>query len=134
MVHSLGQFALNSVYFPLEPGVATLAYSMVLWEKVDAYYILVDAIDGPLLWRKNITPSKRKPPPITFTLTIVQGPLSPTNALARVQASGSAINRTTVTLIGNEPPDTFNNLGWMPMAGISRRVTMSTCGLDLVCV
>ena len=35
--------------------MATLAYSMVLWEKVDAYYIIVDAIDGTLLWRKNIT-------------------------------------------------------------------------------
>ena len=41
------------VYFPIEPGVATLAYSMVLWEKVDAYHIIVDAIDGTLLWRKK---------------------------------------------------------------------------------
>ena len=34
------------VYFPLEPGVATLAYSLVLWQPVKAYYMIVDAQTG----------------------------------------------------------------------------------------
>ena len=114
MVHSLGRFAPELVYFPLEPGVATFAYSMVLWEKVDAYYIIVDAIDGTLLWRKNITDHQTQTATYSVYTDDSPGPLSPSNALARaliLQAAG--INRTTVTLIGNEPPNTFNNLGWM---------------------
>jgi Zn-dependent metalloprotease len=43
------------VYFPLAPGLATLAYSMTLRQDIAAYYILVDANTGRLLWRKNIT-------------------------------------------------------------------------------
>ena len=30
-------------YFPLEPGVVTEAWSMVLWQETPAYYVFVDA-------------------------------------------------------------------------------------------
>src|SRR5262245_35055153 len=43
------------VYFLLAPGRLMLAYSMVLWQPNEAYYVLVDAETGALLWRKNIT-------------------------------------------------------------------------------
>jgi Fungalysin metallopeptidase (M36)/Bacterial TSP3 repeat len=100
------------VYFPLEPGLATLAYSLILWVDVDAYYILVDANDGTLLWRKNIVDHQTQ----TATFGIYDrgspAPLAPSTILpGGAQAPGVA--RTTVTLIGNEPPYTFNSLGWI---------------------
>src|SRR5262249_10943085 len=42
-------------YFPLGPGLATLAYDVVLTEQSNAWYIFVDAYDGTLLFRKNLT-------------------------------------------------------------------------------
>ena len=104
---------------------------MVLWEKVDAYYILVDAIDGTLLWRKNITDHQTQTASYSVYTDDSPGPLSPTNALPGTNTQAAGINRTTVTLIGNEPPNTFNNLGWM-----TDGVNMTTgnnvdCGLDL---
>ena len=119
------------VYFPLEPGVATLAYSMVLWEKVDAYYVLVDAIDGTLLWRKNITDHQTQTATYTVYTDDSPGPLSPSNALPGTNTQASGINRTTVTLIGNEPPNMFNNLGWMTDGGNTTTGNNVDCGLDL---
>ncbi len=43
------------VYFPLGPGALELAWSMTLWGNPDAYYTLVSATDGTVLFRKNIT-------------------------------------------------------------------------------
>ena len=101
------------VYFPIEPGVLTLAYSMVLWEKVYAYYVLVDANDGTLLWRKCITAHQTQPATYNVYTDDSPAPLSPTNALPGSGLQGAGIARTNVTLIGNEPPNTFNNLGWI---------------------
>ena len=101
------------VYFPIDPGVATLAYSMVLWEKVDAYYVVVDAIDGRCSGARTSPTIRRSPRPTTSTTRIVRAPLSPTNAPARFEqfrARPSAAR--TVTLIGNEAPNAGqNNLG-----------------------
>jgi hypothetical protein len=119
------------VYFPLEPGVATLAYSMVLWENVDAYYILVDAIDGTLLWRKNITDHQTQSATYTVYTDDSPGPLSPSNALPGTNTQASGINPTTVTLIGNEPPNTFNNLGWMTDGMNTTTGNNVDCGLDI---
>jgi extracellular elastinolytic metalloproteinase len=119
------------VYFPLEPGVATLAYSMVLWEKVDAYYVLVDAMDGVLLWRKNITDHQTQTATYNVYTDDSPGPLSPSNALPGTNTQASGINRTAVTLIGNEPPNTFNNLGWMTDGVNTTTGNNVDCGLDL---
>lgn len=43
------------VVFPLGEGAATLAWSMVLWGPEQAYYVVVGAQDGTLLFRKSIT-------------------------------------------------------------------------------
>src|SRR5262249_28493720 len=45
----------EAIYFPVEQGSLTKAWSMVLWEDNPAYYTIVSANDGALLWRKNIT-------------------------------------------------------------------------------
>ena len=111
-----GQFAwpttAEKMYFPTEPGVARLAWRVLLWEEVAAYYVIVDAETGTMLWRKNITEDQTQ----TATYNIynddspapfVPGPTTLSGAQAPL------INRTDVTLIGNEPPNTFNNLGWL---------------------
>ncbi len=101
------------VYFALEPGVATLAYSVILWERVDAYYILVDATDGTLLWRKNIVDHQTQSATYGVYTTDSPAPLSPTTILPGPGTQAPGIARSLVTLIGNEPPNTFNNLGWI---------------------
>lgn len=119
------------VYFPVEPGVLTLAYSMVLWEKVYAYYILVDANDGTLLWRKCITAHQTQPATYNVYTDDSPGPLSPTNALPGSGIQGAGIARTDVTLIGNEPPNTFNNLGWITDGMNLTDGNNVQCGLDI---
>ncbi len=111
-----GQFAWPTVaekmYFPTEPGVVRLAWRVLMWEEVAAYYVIVDAQTGTMLWRKNIVEDQTQ----TATYNIYQddspapfvpGPTSPAGLQAPL------INRTSVTLIGNEAPNTFNNFGWM---------------------
>jgi hypothetical protein len=74
----------EKVYFPIEIGVVRTAWRFFLWEKVNAYYIIVDAETGKLLWRKNITDFQTK----SATYNIYKddsptpyspGPLSPEN-------------------------------------------------------
>ena len=120
------------VYFPIEPGVLTLAYSMVLWEKVYAYYILVDANDGTLLWRKCITAHQTQPATYNVYTDDSPAPLSPTNALPGSGLQGAGIARSNVTVIGNEPPNTFNNLGWITDGNNTTSGNNVDCGLDLV--
>ncbi len=40
-------------------------------------------------------------------------PLSPSTAVPGANVQAPYITRSTITLVGNEPPNTFNNLGWM---------------------
>src|SRR4029453_10017507 len=42
------------VYFPVAPGVLAPAYSQIVFSTNEDWYVLVDARDGTLLWRKNI--------------------------------------------------------------------------------
>ena len=44
----------EKMYFPTEPGVAIPAWRVLIWEPVNAFYVIVDAHDGTVLWRKNI--------------------------------------------------------------------------------
>ena len=100
------------VYFPLEPGVATLAYSMVLWGDVAAYYILVDANTGRLLWRKNITNNQSQSATYSVYNDDSPAPLSPTNVLPGSGIQGVGLSRTTISLVSELPA--FDNLGWIP--------------------
>ena len=43
------------MYFPTEPGVAVPAWRVLIWEPQRAFYVIVDAATGTMLWRKNIT-------------------------------------------------------------------------------
>lgn len=113
----------EKMYFPTEPGVARTAWRVLIWKPVNAYYVVVDAETGTMLWRKNITedqaatatyqvyrnanaymPAHDSPAPLT------PGPVDPT-----LGTQGALLSsRSSVTLIGNESPnDGMNNLGWM---------------------
>ncbi len=117
-----GKFASTAerFYFPVEAGVVVPAWKVLFWLPNDAYYVMVDAEDGTLLWRKNLVEHQTQsatyriwgnpnaminvgdsPNPYT------PGPISPNGAQA------FRADRTTITFIGNEPPYTFNNLGWI---------------------
>src|SRR4029453_2243350 len=56
-VFGSGDFATTAetMYFPTEPGVAVPAWRVLIWQPVNAYYVIVDAATHTMLWRKNIT-------------------------------------------------------------------------------
>jgi len=117
-----GRFATTAekFYFPIEAGVAVPAWKVLVWLPYDVYYLMVDANDGTLLWRKNLVEHQTQP--ATYRIwgnpnsmvyvgdspnPYTPGPLSPNGAQA------FRADRTSITRIGNEPPYTFNNLGWI---------------------
>ena len=101
------------LYFPLAPGVARLAWATEIWGDPDAYLVVTDAEDGTLLFRKNLTDYQTQPATYHIYPSDSPAPLSPTTALPGTNTQAPYVSRTPVTLIGNEAPNTFNNLGWM---------------------
>ena len=127
----------EKMYFPTEPGVAVAAWRVLIWQPVNAYYVIVDARDGTMLWRKNITEDQTQPatynvyanPTAMLNLAdspfpMTPGPTSPNGV------QGTPISRTPVTRIGNEAPYTFNNLGWITDGGNSTDGNNVQAGLD----
>jgi Fungalysin metallopeptidase (M36)/Fungalysin/Thermolysin Propeptide Motif len=111
----------EKMYFPTEPGVARTAWRVLIWQPVNAYYVVVDAETGTMLWRKNITEDQTQPatyqvynntnafmPAADSPAPLSPGPVDPT-----LGTQGVLGTRTNVTLIGNEAPNTFNNNGWI---------------------
>ena len=125
-----GQFAdkttAEKMYFPVEHGVARAAWRVLLWNNPEAYYVIVDAQDGTLLWRKGITEYQTRSATygvygnMTSRLRTADSPLPSTpGCLSPLTCPEPAlISRQNITLIGNEPPYTFNNLGWIPDIGL----------------
>jgi subtilisin-like proprotein convertase family protein len=99
------------MYFPLDAGVVTLAWSMVLWQQNPVYYTLVDAETGDQLFRKNLTSSQTQPATYSVYNDDSPAPLSPSNALPGSGIQGVAIPRTLFTIISELPA--FDNLGWI---------------------
>ena len=111
----------EKMYFPTEPGIAIPSWRVLIWQPVNAYYVIVDAETGRLLWRKNITEDQTQsatydvyrnvnafidsadsPAPLS------PGPLDPTTG-----QQGAIISRNLRTVIGNESSNSFNNNGWI---------------------
>jgi subtilisin-like proprotein convertase family protein len=111
----------EKMYFPTEPGVAVPAWRVLIWQPVNAYYVIVDAETGTTLWHKNITDDQTQsatyevyansnsyndisesPAPST------PGPIDPS-----IGTQGNLIPRVSRTLIGNEGTLSFNNNGWI---------------------
>ncbi len=111
----------EKLYFPTEPGVARSAWRVLIWEPVNAYYVIIDAEKGTMLWRKNITEDQTQ----TATYQIYDN----ANAMIKTADSPAPLTpgpidtggtqgpiipmRSNVTRVGNEAPYTFNNNGWI---------------------
>lgn len=119
----------EQLYFPVEPGVATLAYALVLWEKVNAYYILVDANDGTLLWRKNITQDQTQAATYGVYTGVSPTPLTPSTILPGQGTQPTQIARTSVTTVADDL--NASPLGWITDGGNATIGNNVTCGLDL---
>ncbi|HEX8735810.1 MAG TPA: M36 family metallopeptidase, partial [Pyrinomonadaceae bacterium] len=111
----------EKMYFPTEPGVTVPAWRVLIWQPVNAYYIIVDAETGTLLWRKNLTKDQTQSvtynvyanPNAFINVADSPAPMSPGIINPALGTQASVIARTNVTRIGNEAPYTFNNNGWI---------------------
>jgi hypothetical protein len=103
----------EKMYFPTEPGVAVPAWRVLIWQPVNAFYVIVDAETGTLLWRKNITEDQTQ----SATYSVYVNPNAMVNVadnpfpmtpgpIAPNGTQGAAISRTSVVRIGNEAPYT----------------------------
>lgn len=111
----------EKLYFPTEPGVVRPAWRFLVWKEKNAYYVILDAATGTLLWRKNLTEHQTETAtyqvytnPTGYTLLhdspapFSPGPNDPTTG-----QQGAILSRTNLTFIGNEGDLSFNNLGWI---------------------
>ncbi|HEV7699523.1 MAG TPA: M36 family metallopeptidase, partial [Pyrinomonadaceae bacterium] len=111
----------EKMYFPTEPGVVVPAWRVLIWLPVNAFYVIVDAKTGTMLWRKNLTEDQTQPatygvytnPNAMINVAHSPFPFSPGSPLPD-GSQGASIGRTSVSRIGNEGLYTFNNLGWLP--------------------
>ncbi len=130
-----GQFDLpttaEKVYFPTEPGVAVAAWRVLFWEPVAAYYVIIDAGSGKLLWRKNIVNDQTQQSTYNVYTDDNPAPLSPGPNSPTVGTQGTLISRTNVTKIGNEAPFTFNNNGWITDGNLTTDGNNLQAGLDI---
>ena len=117
-------------YFPMDAGLATLAWSMIMWEDSPAYYTLVDAQEGMVVWRKNLVNEQTQPATYVVYDADSPAPLSPSTALPGSGIQGAAIPRSIFTLISELPA--FNNLGWLTDGVNTTTGNNVDAGLDLV--
>lgn len=136
----------EKMYFPIDYGAARTAWRVLIWTRNSAFYVIVDAETGTLLWRKNITSHQIQS--ATFNVygnaasfmksSDSPTPFTPGCLTPIICPQPPIVSRQTFTLIGNEPPYQFNQLGWIPNgenrtignnaeAGIDR---MSPNGID----
>lgn len=114
----------EKMYFPTEPGVAVPAWRVLMW-RGQAYYVIVDANSGTILWHKNIVDEQAT----TATFSVynntsgfmqVADSASVLSPYISVPANDPTINaqgvfgtRVNVSLIGNEGANSFNTNGWI---------------------
>ncbi len=112
----------EKMYFPTEPGVAVPAWRVLIWQPVNAYYVIVDAASGTVLWHKNITDDDGTVSATYdiygFPATWAQigsspAPLAPGPNDPALGTQGAMMARNQVTFIGNEGPNSFNQNGWI---------------------
>jgi len=114
----------EKMYFPTEPGIAVPAWRVLIWQPINAYYVMVDANTGVILWHKNITDDQTQ----SATYNVYANPTAYINVADHVASlspyggptsnpangtQGPLGTRSNVTLIGNEGANSFNQLGWI---------------------
>jgi Fungalysin metallopeptidase (M36) len=128
----------EKMYFPTEPGVAVPAWRVLIWQPVNAYYVIVDAASGAMLWRKNLGADQTQAatyqvytnPNAMINVAENPAPLTPGPTDPNTGAQGAITTRSNITLIGNEPPYTFNNLGWITDGGNTTGGNNLSAGID----
>ena len=120
------------VYFPLASGVARLAWATEIWGDPDAFLVVLDAQDGTVLFRKNLTSYQTQAASYNVYNDDSPAPMSPSTTLPGLGTQAPFISRTTISLIGNEGPNSFNNLGWMTDGLNETDGNNVRAGLDLV--
>ncbi len=128
----------TKIYFPTEPGVVVPAWQVLVGSGVSTYYTIIDAETGTLLWRKNLTEDQTQAatynvyanPNAMINVADNPFPLTPGPVSPGAGTQGAAINRTLVTLVGNEAPYAFNNNGWITDGGNSTDGNNVQAGLD----
>lgn len=128
----------EKMYFPTEPGVAVPAWRVLVWLPNNAYYVIVDAETGMMMWRKNITEDQTQASTYnvyTNTNAMINAadspaPLSPGPVDPALGTQGTVIARNNVTRIGNEAPYTFNNNGWIIDGGNTTDGNAVEAGID----
>ncbi len=123
--------AAQTLYFPVEPGVIRLAWR-ILWQPDLAWMVIVDAETGTELWRKRLTEHQNQTATYgVFTrespIGYWPGPAAPTSDEGPLLTRG-----ITVPRVGNEPPNTFNNLGWITDGSNSTDGNNVEVGMDRV--
>ncbi len=130
----------EKMYFPTEPGVAVPSWRVLIWRPVNAYYVIVDAQSGVVLWHKNISDDQTQ----AATYQIYgnsnayinaadhAAPLSPGPNDPGLGTQGALLTRTNVTLIGNEGANSFNNNGWVTDATNITDGNANEAGIDRV--
>ena len=111
----------EKVYFPTEAGVVVPAWQVLIVEDVSAYYIVVDAQTGELLWRKALTQDQTLPatydvyanPLAMINVADSPAPMTPGPINPALGTQGNLIGRTNVIRVGNEGVYAFNSLGWV---------------------
>ena len=116
-------------FFPVGNGVVRASWRIMLASASSTYYVVVDAEDGALLWRKDLVLNQAN----SATYNVYRGfldlmrtsdspsPFTPGCLAPTGCAQPPAIGRSNITLVGNEAPYTFNSLGWIPDTGLPVR-------------
>jgi len=121
----------EAMYFPIEPGVARLAWRVLLWQPELAWYVIVDAGTGTPLWRHSLTDHQTVAASYGIYNAESPAPLRPA-PVAPNGAQGGLIPRTNLSLIGNEGATSFNTNGWITDGGTSTSGNNVDAGLDRV--
>jgi hypothetical protein len=114
----------EKMYFPTEPGIAVPAWRVLIWRPVNAYYVIVDAETGIVLWHKNIADDQTQSATYNVYANAASYINTADHAAALSPYGGPSSNpgtgtqgplgtRSNQTLIGNEGPLSFNQLGWI---------------------
>lgn len=108
-------------YFPTEPGVARAAWRVLIWLDTTAYMMVIDGQTGTMLWRKDLGENQTQAATYNVYANTASwikalnspAPVNPGPIDPGLGTQGTLVPRTDVTLVGNEAPYTFNNLGWI---------------------
>jgi subtilisin-like proprotein convertase family protein len=117
------------IVFPLGPAKGVLAWRVLLWQAIAAYYVVVDDASGHVLFRKNITAEQSQTATFDVYASDSPGPLSPSNAIPGRGIQGAATSRTRFSGV-SELPDA-DNLGWIPDGSNVTTGNNVDAGLDI---